>query len=70
MVALGVSFIICIVWTLIAPDKNDNYDAYKTIEPGGLRGHQRHKRRRPHGHEQGPQGMLACLPSRDSIHAL
>ena len=32
MVALGVSFIICIVWTLIAPDKNDNYDAYKTIE--------------------------------------
>ena len=31
VVALGVSFIICIVWTLIAPDKNDNYDAYKTI---------------------------------------
>ena len=32
MVALGVSFIICIVWTLIAPEKNANYDAYKTIE--------------------------------------
>ena len=32
MVALGVSFIICIVWTLIAPEKDANYDAYKTIE--------------------------------------
>ena len=32
VVALGVSFIICIVWTLIAPEKNANYDAYKTIQ--------------------------------------
>jgi len=32
IVAIGVSFIICIVWTLIAPDKDGSYDAYKTIE--------------------------------------
>ena len=32
VVALGVSFIICIVWTLFAPEKNANFDAYKTIE--------------------------------------
>lgn len=32
VVAIGVSFIICIVWTLIAPQKDGNYDAYKTIQ--------------------------------------
>lgn len=33
IVALGVSLIICVVWTLIAPERNANiYDAYKTIE--------------------------------------
>ncbi|CAL5222256.1 g4593 [Coccomyxa viridis] len=32
VVAIGVSFIICVVWTLIAPEKDGNYDAYKTIE--------------------------------------
>ena len=30
--AIGVSFIICIAWTLIAPQKDGNYDAYKTIQ--------------------------------------
>ena len=31
--AIGVSLIICVVWTLIAPEKNANiYDAYKTIQ--------------------------------------
>ena len=33
IVAIGVSLIICVVWTLIAPEKNANvYDAYNTIE--------------------------------------
>jgi hypothetical protein len=33
IVAIGVSLIICVVWTLIAPEKNPNiYDAYKTIQ--------------------------------------
>ena len=32
IVAIGVSFIICVVWTLIAPEKDGNYDAYKTIQ--------------------------------------
>ena len=32
IVAIGVSFIICVVWTLIAPEKDGNWDAYKTIE--------------------------------------
>ena len=32
VVAIGVSLIICVVWTLIAPEKDGNYDAYKTIQ--------------------------------------
>ena len=32
IVAIGVSLIICVVWTLIAPEKDGNYDAYKTIQ--------------------------------------